>query len=64
VLLIFGGFSPISLTRNCEAARLPFGHCARLLLRLPLLPAYPESPVWDFGAVGSLHCRDLHDDAR
>lgn len=27
------------------------------------LPA-PESPVWDLGAIGSLHRRDIYDDAR
>jgi hypothetical protein len=24
----------------------------------------PELPVWDLGAIGSLHRRDLYDDAR
>jgi hypothetical protein len=27
-------------------------------------PAAPELPVWDLGAIGSLHRRDLYDDAR
>jgi len=26
-------------------------------------PPAPELPVWDLGAVGSLHRRDLYDDA-
>jgi hypothetical protein len=27
-------------------------------------PCAPELPVWDLGAIGSLHRRDLYDDAR
>jgi hypothetical protein len=27
-------------------------------------PPVPELPVWDLGAIGSLHRRDLYDDAR
>jgi hypothetical protein len=27
-------------------------------------PPAPELPVWDLGAIGSLHRRDLYDDAR
>ena len=27
-----------------------------------ILPPAPELPVWDLGAIGSLHRRDLYDD--
>jgi hypothetical protein len=27
-------------------------------------PAVPELPVWDLGAIGSLHRRELYDDVR
>jgi len=27
-------------------------------------PSAPELPVWDLGAIGSLHRRDLYNDAR
>jgi hypothetical protein len=41
----------------------------RTVLRLiqaesALPPLAPELPLWDLGAIGSLHRRDLYDDAR
>ena len=36
----------------------------RLLDETGFHAAAPELPVWHVGAVGSLHRRDIHDDAR
>ena len=55
----------IAAKAGADAEQLMRDAALRLLeQKTPLPAAAPELPVWDLGAIGSLHRRDLYDDAR
>ena len=55
----------IATKAGTDAEHLVRDTVLRLLEQESQLPAgAPELPVWDLGAIGSLHRRDLYDDAR
>jgi hypothetical protein len=55
----------IATKAGTDAEHLVKDTVLRLLEQKTQLPAAaPELPVWDLGAIGSLHRRDLYDDAR
>ena len=55
----------IATKAGIDAEHLVKDTVLRLLQQEARLPAAaPELPAWDLGAIGSLHRRDLYDDAR
>jgi hypothetical protein len=55
----------IATKAGTDAEHLVRDTVLRLLEQQTQLPAAaPELPVWDLGAIGSLHRRDLYDNAR